>query len=352
MQCLRVSDGPASVPRPDVPDVFSPDEIALAAGVSRSSVERALEEHRVERLPGGYLRWDAAVAAGRLLCGCKPGLFSPQVDDSREPALPATVSAAVHAAVAVLAVLATSAGLGSAASNSLADVRDDVRLVYLVTPGPGGGGGGGGARQKLPPPKAMRQGTMSISSPVPDRKPPDPVEAAPPRPEPPPPQREAEVVQAPVATVAADPQDRPGALGTAPNDTQSRGPGVGGGIGTGAGTGIGDGTGTGIGEGEGGGTGGGPYRPGSGISPPRLLHEVRPDYTDEARRAGLTGEVVLEIVVRRDGSVGDVRVLQGLGLGLDRRAIDAVKQWRFTPAQRLGRVVDVLVEVAVEFRLR
>ena len=87
------------------------------------------------------------------------------------------------------------------------------------------------------------------------------------------------------------------------------------GVGTGTGTGIGEGQGSGIGDGEGGGTGGGPYRPGSGIEPPRLLREVKPDYTDEARRAGLSGEVLLEIVVRRDGSVGDVRVLQGAGAG-------------------------------------
>jgi protein TonB len=57
-------------------------------------------------------------------------------------------------------------------------------------------------------------------------------------------------------------------------------------------------------------------------------------------------------VVRRDGSVGDVRVLQGLAGGLNERAMQAVRQWRFTPARRLGTPVDVIVEVAVEFRLR
>jgi protein TonB len=62
--------------------------------------------------------------------------------------------------------------------------------------------------------------------------------------------------------------------------------------------------------------------------------------------------VVLEIVVRSNGSVGDVRVLQGLGSGLDQRAIEAVRQWRFSSATRKGRPVDVLVEVAVDFRLR
>jgi TonB family protein len=102
----------------------------------------------------------------------------------------------------------------------------------------------------------------------------------------------------------------------------------------------------------GGGTGGGPYRPGSGIEAPRLLKEVKADYTDEARRRNLQGDVVLEIVVRRDGSVGDVTVLKGLGSGLDQRAVAAVRQWRFAPASRRGTPVDVIVEVAVEFTLR
>jgi protein TonB len=79
---------------------------------------------------------------------------------------------------------------------------------------------------------------------------------------------------------------------------------------------------------------------------------VRPDYTEEARRRGVEGDVVLEIVVRADGSVGPVKVLQGLGGGLDQRASDAVRQWRFSPARRYGTPVDVIVEVAVEFKLR
>ena len=56
--------------------------------------------------------------------------------------------------------------------------------------------------------------------------------------------------------------------------------------------------------------------------------------------------------MRRDGSVGDVRVMQGLGSGLDERAVAAVRQWRFDPARRKGVAVDVIVEVAVEFSLR
>jgi TonB family protein len=79
---------------------------------------------------------------------------------------------------------------------------------------------------------------------------------------------------------------------------------------------------------------------------------VKADYTEDARRRGISGEVVLEIVVRRDGGVGDVRVLQGLGAGLDQRAVQAVRQWKFDPARLKGTPVDVLVEVAVEFVLR
>jgi protein TonB len=115
---------------------------------------------------------------------------------------------------------------------------------------------------------------------------------------------------------------------------------------------VGSGSGSGVGQGEGGGTGGGPYRPGSGIEPPTLLREVKPDYTEEARRRGVEGDVVMEIVVRHDGSVGDVRIVQGLGAGLDARAVEAVRQWRFTPARRLGAPVDVIVEVAMEFKIR
>ena len=60
----------------------------------------------------------------------------------------------------------------------------------------------------------------------------------------------------------------------------------------------------------------------------------------------------LEIVVRRDGSVGDLTIVKGLGGGLNERAVQAVRQWRFSPARRRGAPVDVIVEVAVEFKLR
>jgi TonB family protein len=151
--------------------------------------------------------------------------------------------------------------------------------------------------------------------------------------------------------VAADTETKAGVLDSS-SQRDSRGSGRDGLAGTGGGGGVGQGEGDGIGEGDGGGTGGGPYRPGSGIEPPSLFREVKPDYSEEARRRSVEGDVVLEIVVRHDGSVGDVRLLRGIGSGLDQRAIDAVRRWQFTPAHRRGAPVDVLVEVSVEFKLR
>jgi TonB family protein len=231
-----------------------------------------------------------------------------------------------------------------------------MHLIFLATPGPGGGGGGGGLLQKPPPPKAMREGRKAMSSPLPVRREPPPIVETPkppePKPEPPLKAEQLPVVIAPIVTAPADNRSRIGVLEEAKVETDSHGPGRGGGTGSGTGTGIGEGDGAGVGPGSGGGTGGGPYRPGSGIEPPRLLKEVRADYTDDARRRGINGEVVMEIVVRRDGSVGDVKILQGLGGGLNDRAVGAVRQWRFSPATRLGAPVDVIVEVAVEFKLR
>ena len=82
------------------------------------------------------------------------------------------------------------------------------------------------------------------------------------------------------------------------------------------------------------------------------MREVKAQYTDDARKRGVTGDVVLEIVIKSDGSVGDVTLLRGLGFGLDERAIAAVQNWRFAPARRLNAPVDVIVEVEVEFSLR
>jgi protein TonB len=272
--------------------------------------------------------------------------------------LPVAVSGAFHAGIGACLIVMSTIGWPEAAQLERSEHESETpRLVFLATPGPGGGGGGGGLRQRTPPPRAKRAGEAKLDSPIPVREAPKPVESAakPPEPPSPPPVKPEPLppIVAPVVTIAANEKDQPGVIDTAaPAESDRRGPGAGGGAGSGTGTGLGSGDGSGIGPGSGGGMGGGPYRPGSGITPPAIVKEVKPDYTEEARRHNVEGEVVLEIVVQRDGSVGEVKLIDGLGGGLNDRAIAAVRQWRFSPARRLGQPVDVIVEVAVEFRLR
>jgi protein TonB len=106
--------------------------------------------------------------------------------------------------------------------------------------------------------------------------------------------------------------------------------------------------------GSGGGTGGGVYRPGSGVSAPELVRELKPNYTLDAMRAKLQGLVVLECVVLTDGTVGDVKITKSLdkAFGLDDEAIKTVKQWRFLPGRRFGEPVPVYVTIELAFTLR
>ena len=131
----------------------------------------------------------------------------------------------------------------------------------------------------------------------------------------------------------------------------SNGPGFGGGIGTGSGGGVGSGQGGGVGPGSGGGVGGGAFRVGGGVSAPAIVFKIDPEYSEQARKAKYQGTVVLNLVVQRDGTVRDIRVVQPLGLGLDEKAIEAVKQWRFKPGERNGQPVDVIATIEVMFRL-
>jgi TonB family protein len=131
----------------------------------------------------------------------------------------------------------------------------------------------------------------------------------------------------------------------------SNGTGSGGGIGSGSGGGVGIGHGPGVGSGIGGGMGGGVYRVGGGISAPTAISAPDPDYTEEARRAKKQGQCVLWLIVDSTGRPRDIRVARGLGFGLDAKAVEAVQRWRFQPALKDGRPVDVQISVEVEFHL-
>ncbi len=131
----------------------------------------------------------------------------------------------------------------------------------------------------------------------------------------------------------------------------SNGPGFEGGIGSGSDGGVGSGTGPGVGPGEGGGIGGGVFRVGGGVSAPQVIYKMDPEDSEQVRKAKYQGTVVLNLVVQRDGTVRDIRVIQSLGLGLDEKAIEAVKQWRFRPGEKNGTPVDVRAVIEVTFRL-
>jgi len=136
-----------------------------------------------------------------------------------------------------------------------------------------------------------------------------------------------------------------------PSGPPSNGVGSGGGIGSGSGGGVGVGEGPGVGAGRGGGTGGGVFRVGGGVSAPRPVFTPDPEYSEEARKAKYQGTCVLWLIVGPDGKPRDIKVARTLGLGLDEKAIEAVKQWKFEPAMKDGKPVAVQINVEVSFRL-
>jgi len=95
----------------------------------------------------------------------------------------------------------------------------------------------------------------------------------------------------------------------------------------------------------------GVYRVGNGATPPRVSNKEEPKYSEEARRAGLEGNVVLGLVVGSDGKPRNLRILRSLGLGLDERAIDAVSRWQFYPGTKDGQAVNLEAKIEVHFRL-
>ena len=113
----------------------------------------------------------------------------------------------------------------------------------------------------------------------------------------------------------------------------SSGPGGGGGIGSGNGGGVGSGSGGGVGPGSGGGTGGGYFNAGTGgYGYPACLYCPQAQYSDEAVKAKYQGTVELVAIITPDGRATEIQVLKGVGLGLDEKAIEAVRTWRFRPA--------------------
>jgi TonB family protein len=131
----------------------------------------------------------------------------------------------------------------------------------------------------------------------------------------------------------------------------SQGKGSGSGFGQGLGGGIGAGRGIGAGPGSGGGYGGGLMSVGGGVSAPQVLHSVEPEFTDDARRANYQGNVSVQLIVDSEGNPQNVRLVNHLGMGLDEKAIEAVKQYRFRPAMYQGHPVAVQIVIDLDFHL-
>jgi TonB family protein len=261
--------------------------------------------------------------------------------------VPKLLSVFAHVGIVILALVpwATSLPKAPKINETAVVVYTPQNMVLPVMPQKEeSGGGGGGGRKTLTPPSKGRLPRAADK------------QIVPPDPEPPKNPDPKLIVEPTVVApqLASLPQinllnlgDPNGAVGA-----PSAGPGVGGGIGTGQGRGVGEGKGPGVGPGEGGGTGGGVFRVGGGVSPPTVVSRVEPQYSEEARKARYQGTVVLEAIVRRDGTVDIQRVVRSLGFGLDENAIQALKQWRFRPGTRNGVPVDVSLNIEVNFNLR
>jgi TonB family protein len=287
-----------------------------------------------------------------------PGLVlhSPQL-----PARSRTTSLSQAAATLLVHLLAISAVVGvtttrpphprtdhiAEALTSNAEVTDQTKHMVFIARATDirtGGGGGGGNRQVRPIRRAEAIGHDSATVPV--------------RPSIAPVGELFAVSSLPGLVLDAKPlasgaQFQTGLLEGGVSSGASTGPGSGGGVGDGAGTGIGPGSGPGIGPGTGGGIGGGVYRPGGSVTPPRVVVQVSPKYTDDALFRRIQGTVEMELVVTKDGRPADIRIIRSLDPGgLDQLAIAAVERWRFEPGRLAGAPVNVLVTVMLDFLIQ
>jgi periplasmic protein TonB len=215
------------------------------------------------------------------------------------------------------------------AADSRVFIPDNRQLITLRNlAGPQMGGGGGG-RPKTAAPRAEVPKPKPVVLPFPD-----------PTPDEPEPLYEPVTESAPqiVAQVGNDFSigEATGPAGSAGLGGSGRGGGMGDGIGRGTGSGIGDGV----------------YGLGGGVKPPVAIYQPLPLYTEEARRARVEGIVLLQAIIRKDGSVDSFRVIRGLGYGLDESAINTIAtKWRFKPGTLSGQPVDVQANIEVTFRL-
>jgi len=138
---------------------------------------------------------------------------------------------------------------------------------------------------------------------------------------------------------------------SAPQIGVANSPLVGMSMGIGKGNGMGSGNGNGVGPGTGGNTGGSARQIGGGVSAPVLLYKVDPEFSEEARRSKTAGNVLVNLWVDENGNPSHVHVIRGIGMGLDEKAVAAVKLYKFKPAMENGRPVTVEMNIDVTFHI-
>ena len=257
-------------------------------------------------------------------------------------------SACSHVAVVLLIAFAARIFPASKGPNRVITAENPKGIVWLAMPGPGGGGGGGGDRSPLPARQLQLRGSDRLSVPV--RRTVVQSTSASPKKTP----KLVPPLDIAAVAMARGLEELPGVvIGPPAAPGNSAGPGRNGGGGEGEGGGGGPGKGPGLGAGEGGNAGDGPRRVGNGVSNPVLVREITPRYTDQAMRARVQGVVELDAVVLADGSVGPIQIVRSLDptFGLDERAIEAVRQWRFRPGLLAGQPISVLVHIELTFTL-
>jgi len=273
----------------------------------------------------------------------KPVPVRPLWAKRREYSTAQMVSAGVHVVIAVLVIWPFAKKIVQPTVQAI-EVTDISAYLSKLPPAKerAGGGGGGGEHKQQPPTQGkvpkfeMTRITPPLMTPHPTPKlPSDPTLLGPPELK----------IPSPNDPNFGDPL---AALMSA-----SAGSGAQGGMGNGDGGGIGSGHGAGLGPGSGGGTGGGAFRPGTGgVGYPACLYCPEPQYSEDARKAKFQGIVVLQVIIQPDGRATNIQVVKGAGLGLDEKAIEAVRTWRFKPAiGPNGTPVATITPIEVNFRL-